>query len=559
MASFILILDKPLQENAYSTDQETFHKSLSTTFPTAHIEIFADKLQLLNRLIRNKNYILKTSTANTRTRRRQALCIPNDKEEEVSYPVVIMINSVSIDGFGVLSDLVETHFRYLNPVIRSFDFSGSDSVVSEDISSLMDKISTSLHDRVSRMESWTGLKDDFFNSTFNSMSKLIRFPSKVSGLSANFDFLASKVDYLEPLCNLENANGKQYYKNACRSWDFDAYSFTLDELLYIAYIILLEPFLECVNYRKSKYSKKLLMNRLAAFLFYIRDSYHSENPFHNFRHAVDVLQATNHFLKRIATPDSLSAHKFPLQFTFSEQFALLLAALGHDMGHPAVTNKVLSESHSTIAELFHDESVLENFHQSEFRNACSAFLHINGKHILSDETWNRMNLLIKSSILATDMAKHDEYMHHMDKFDPRGILKEERMENIHFLASLVIKSADISNVCRPLQTSVKWALSLGQEFAEVGKFEQVVVYGSKDRTIKKLPFEISQIDADGAVEKVPGLSASEMFFINRFASEFFLKIGNVVPPLLFLHSQLIENTGFWVADEEKKAAIAKCV
>lgn len=559
MISFIFVLDRPLQKQGYSPEQEDFHDRLSTTFPDAHIESYADKLQLLDRLVRNKNYILGTKPVRKRTRQQHTVCVPNDSEDEVSYPVVIMINSASIEEAGKFSDLVETHFRYLNPVTRSFDFSGSNSEVFEAVLTSMDRISVSLADRVSRMECWTGLKDEFFDNTFNSMSKLIIYPCKLSDLSANFDFLASEVDFLKLLHTLEDRKGKLYYRNAYQSWGFNAYSFTLDELLYIAYRILLEPFLKCANHRRSQHTKKLLMNRLASFLFYIRDSYHPENPFHNFRHAVDVLQATNYFLKRIATPDSQSAHKFPLQFTFCERLALLLAALGHDMGHPAVTNKILSESHSTIASLFQDDSVLENFHQFEFRNVCSALLHVNGELAVSEEVWETMESLIKSSILATDMAKHDEYLHHMEKFDPRGILKEERMENIRFLASLVIKSADISNVCRPLQTSVKWALSLVQEFAEVGKFEQVVVNGSSDRTIEKLPFDISQIDPDSAIEKVPGLSASEMFFINRFASNFFLRIGKVVPPLLFLHRELTQNTGFWVADEEKKAVIEKSV
>ena len=74
--------------------------------------------------------------------------------------------------------------------------------------------------------------------------------------------------------------------------------------------------------------------------------YHDENPYHNFAHAVDVLQClfymlcelgvlpfTNKFQQHKNKPQSLLRPK--------DVFALLIAAIGHDAAHPGVNNLFL--------------------------------------------------------------------------------------------------------------------------------------------------------------------------------------------------------------------------
>ena len=106
------------------------------------------------------------------------------------------------------------------------------------------------------------------------------------------------------------------------------------------------------------------LNELLAFIFIVRDTYKNGNPFHNFRHAVDVLQACFHFLIRLGSlpkfkqfveDPKLITPKF-MTHTYcidclTKQFlrgkaslnpiqtlGLLVAALGHDVGHPGTTN-----------------------------------------------------------------------------------------------------------------------------------------------------------------------------------------------------------------------------
>merc|ERR1711971_1197504 len=51
------------------------------------------------------------------------------------------------------------------------------------------------------------------------------------------------------------------------------------------------------------------------------------NPFHNFAHAVDVLHYSSRIMFMISSEDFLQE---------LEQFCLLIAAVGHDLGHPGV-------------------------------------------------------------------------------------------------------------------------------------------------------------------------------------------------------------------------------
>src|SRR5581483_1597279 len=46
----------------------------------------------------------------------------------------------------------------------------------------------------------------------------------------------------------------------------------------------------------------------------------------------------------------------------SDVFALLLASIGHDVGHPGVNNDFLIQSKTPLAQLYNDKSVLESFH-----------------------------------------------------------------------------------------------------------------------------------------------------------------------------------------------------
>ena len=117
---------------------------------------------------------------------------------------------------------------------------------------------------------------------------------------------------------------------------------------------------------------------LHRFVVGLRDSYHRSNPYHNFAHAVDVLQATFYFLCRMGklpltgcgypplpsvngctsaetqvmaniptNPTSAVDGDAPSRLRVQaflrpeDIFALIVASIGHDVGHPGVNNMFL--------------------------------------------------------------------------------------------------------------------------------------------------------------------------------------------------------------------------
>jgi hypothetical protein len=107
-----------------------------------------------------------------------------------------------------------------------------------------------------------------------------------------------------------------------------------------------------------------------GLLYAIRAIYHAPNPYHNYVHAIDVLQATYSFLMDIGVvpPHSylLEENRKPWQrpdevskpvcgvgtrrarevLRPQDVLAVLVAAMGHDVGHPGLSNAFMVSSSS---------------------------------------------------------------------------------------------------------------------------------------------------------------------------------------------------------------------
>lgn len=195
---------------------------------------------------------------------------------------------------------------------------------------------------------------------------------------------------------------------------------------------------------------------LTGFLVASRSAYNAFVPYHNFRHVVDVLQAIFHFLVQLGRLPPYpvasmppASHPSPIAALIRpfDALTLLITAIGHDVGHPGVNNAFLITLNAPLAQLYNDQSVLESFH-------CAAYSQILRRHWPAAFQGVEMRKLMISSILATDMGLHFDYMkrlgHLQEKLHENGgtdgwngrLLEEQRT----LACSLLIKCADISNV-----------------------------------------------------------------------------------------------------------------
>lgn len=95
------------------------------------------------------------------------------------------------------------------------------------------------------------------------------------------------------------------------------------------------------------YPDFLLIEQLYDFIIDLSSIYHGENPYHNFAHAVDVLQCIYFFLCQMGllpyadgTPRAAPSKPYRI-LRPRDIFALLIAAIGHDTAHPGVNNSFL--------------------------------------------------------------------------------------------------------------------------------------------------------------------------------------------------------------------------
>ncbi|RDH28255.1 high affinity cAMP phosphodiesterase [Aspergillus welwitschiae] len=329
-------------------------------------------------------------------------------------------------------------------------------------------------------------------------------------------------------------------------WGFTAHEFSDDELVLAAF----EMLQHALQYPELE-QWQLTPGELRTFLLACRASYNSFVLYHNFRHAIDVLQSVFCFLLHIGAlppygPNSPTIDdKCPMAslLTPFDTLTLLISAIGHDVGHPGVNNFFLVKLNAPLAQLYNDNSVLEAFH-------CAAFSQILRRYWPTAFKDRQLRKLLISSILATDMGVHQKFMERL------GSLQEKFHENNRtvdgwkpqdlelyktLLCGLLIKCADISNVARPWDVAEKWTQILQEEFANQGEME------------KEVGMETALFGGPPELGNIYKLATGQIGFMSIFALPLFEGVSDILPDLKFTVEHIRSNQSKWhfLADMEK--------
>ncbi|KAE8376721.1 hypothetical protein BDV26DRAFT_230333 [Aspergillus bertholletiae] len=340
---------------------------------------------------------------------------------------------------------------------------------------------------------------------------------------------------------------EELIKEQIGNWNFTAHEFSDDELVLGASEILHHAFT-----MPNLEQWQLTSGELRTFLLACRASYNSFVLYHNFRHAIDVLQSVFCFLLHIgALPPYGSVARDPdvkspiaSLLTPFDTLTLLISAIGHDVGHPGVNNVFLVKLNAPLAQLYNDNSVLEAFH-------CAAFSQILRRYWPSAFKDKQIRKLLISSILATDMGVHQKFMERL------GSLQEKYYENGRtvdgwkpqdldmyktLLCGLLIKCADISNVARPWDVAEKWTKILQEEFANQGEME------------KEVGMETALFGGPPELGNVYKLATGQIGFMSIFALPLFEGVTDILPDMRFTVEHIRNNQSRWhhLADLEKR-------
>ncbi|XP_068847303.1 high affinity cAMP-specific and IBMX-insensitive 3',5'-cyclic phosphodiesterase 8A isoform X2 [Capricornis sumatraensis] len=283
---------------------------------------------------------------------------------------------------------------------------------------------------------------------------------------------------------------------------------------------------------------------LRSWLQVIEANYHASNPYHNSTHSADVLHATAYFLCKERIKQTLD----PL-----DEVGALIAATIHDVDHPGRTNSFLCNAGSELAILYNDMAVLEHHHAALAFQLTTGDDKCNIFKNMERNDYQTLRQGIIDMVLATEMTKHFE---HVNKFvniinKPLVALEEDEEtdkdqeaintmlrtpENRTLIKRMLIKCADVSNPCRPLEQCIEWAARISEEY-----FSQTDEEKQRD-----LPVVMPVFDRNTC-----SIPKSQISFIDYFITDMF-DAWDAFVDLPELMQHLDNNFKYWKGLDDMK-------
>ena len=182
------------------------------------------------------------------------------------------------------------------------------------------------------------------------------------------------------------------FADAVKEWGFDIWAIPYAELPALAYhSLVMHPAI-------SDPSSEIDLAKMWRYTCEIATRYHMR-PFHNFRHAVDVLLGVS-CLVRLIQRDHAGDLDNPMMLS-----ALLISAMVHDADHPGVMNGYLKGADHAIAQrLGDDKTAILEHHHAAIALALLERPELDFLHKFSAEKRAEFMRLVKDNVLNTDVT-----------------------------------------------------------------------------------------------------------------------------------------------------------
>ncbi|KAI0716394.1 HD-domain/PDEase-like protein [Earliella scabrosa] len=351
-------------------------------------------------------------------------------------------------------------------------------------------------------------------------------------------------DHVPSFVDMDQATRERLI-HSLSSWHFEPHKLPEEEVIACSYILFealyrIEHMCETVS---------VPLSCLATFLQHLRQLYRQGNSYHNFQHALDVFQAVYFFLYcagmvpsvtilledgRTWTRDRDQCDPLTSCLSHEDLFALYIAAVGHDVGHPGLTNAFMRNAKTALSIVYDDKSVLEQMHYS----LIMQIMRHNNLGVLLDRSTSGPSFrkLLLGTVLATDMGVHFDFMAEF-----RNLLNGADFPELKrriLVCQALIKCADISNPSRPYLVSQHWAAALESEWSSQLLLE------------KHLQLPPSVKPSDSRI----GEANCQIWFNKTFARPLFELVAQGIPSMEQFARQARENMASWQARAIELAA-----
>lgn len=301
-----------------------------------------------------------------------------------------------------------------------------------------------------------------------------------------------------------------------RAWEFDIWRLDEEQLLQLSMLIANDlRFPQTFGFGTSiwcnfVWEAQRLMNT-------------SINPYHSYRHVMDVAQTCACIVKTFSASFWLSD---------LDVFALYVSAIVHDLEHPGTNNVYQVNACTPLAIRYNDISVLENHHCAR---AFDVFMlpQCNITSTLKPDQRKFLRKTIIALVLTTDMTQHFSLRAELDAVITRhskdgAPTKLDEKESLTVLKS-IIHTSDISNTAKPWDICKRWSDLVLQEFFAQGDREKA----------EGLPVSMN---CDRDTTKQDELS---MNFTDFIVAPLFFSMAKLLPKMITVCKTLEVNRAKW--------------
>ena len=313
-------------------------------------------------------------------------------------------------------------------------------------------------------------KSTFYADKLNTVNtiKEMKYIEKLN--KSGFNLSINNLDLL--LCNEPNFSPKSILQKEFNIFDFEK-KVGHKNVLPIMGRIMLDSF-GLIN------DKIMPIDKLDSFLFSIANQYLTTTLYHNSKHGADVTHTICLFFNNSNAEEVCHTKAIDL-------LSIIVSALGHDVGHPGLTNTFHVNALSDLAITYSDISCLENFHLAKlFKTLRKDETNIFEK--LTTQDFKKIRKKMISEILATDMAIHGKVINNIRSKIPEYLLQQDndsdKNTEVHKKFELIsdinneetteeekqalldyfIHAADLGHNTKKFSLSLKWVELLSKEF-----------------------------------------------------------------------------------------------
>jgi hypothetical protein len=200
-----------------------------------------------------------------------------------------------------------------------------------------------------------------------------------------------------------------------------------------------------------------------TFLYRLREKYY-DNAFHNWLHAVDVLQFVSFAIQCCQLTDKLTA---------LELFGIFIAMLAHDVGHRGLDNRFLASAGDPHGILYKDFGSINEFQHCSILIEVVSFPRANIFHAFVEAETRALWTLIVKVILATDFGTNPKIIRTGNDLLDEGPINLTNTAHRLLALRLLGMMADLSNVLRTFEIAQEWSGMLQDEISKQAQMEQV--------------------------------------------------------------------------------------